>query len=155
MQLMKFQETDNPRNVQPQEEEEREEAPRRMIHTNRGILPKRYAPGSMMVQHGEPTCKEEALSGPDADAWKIAMDDEIKSLQKNGTWVLEKIPNGTKTIGYKWVFKLKKFADKRPDRVKARLVAQGFSQKYGTDYNEVFAPVVKHTTLRVLLSIAG
>ncbi|KMQ88191.1 hypothetical protein RF55_12357 [Lasius niger] len=147
---------DNPRNVQPQEEKERKEAPRRMTRANRGILSEQYAPGSMMVQeHGEPTCREEALSGPDADVWKIAMDDEIKSLQKNSTWVLQKVPNGTKTIGCKWVFKLKKFADERPDRFKARLVAQGFSQKYGTDYNEVFAPVVKHTTLRVLLSIAG
>lgn len=94
--------------------EEKEEATRRMTRTTRGIPPERYAPGSMMVQeHGEPTSIEEALSGPNANAWKNAMDDEIKSLRKNGTWVLQKVPDKTKTIGCKWVFKLKKFADGR------------------------------------------
>lgn len=79
----------------------------------------------------------------------------MQSLNKNQTWKLMPLPKGKNAVGCKWVFKIKELSDGRPNRFKARLVAQGFSQKYGIDYDEVFAPVVKHTSLRVLLSIAG
>lgn len=103
----------------------------------------------------EPITVQQALSRPDADKWKRAMDDEMESLRHNQTWDLEPIPANKSRIGCKWIFKLKKFVDGRPARYKARLVAQGFSQRYGVDYDEVFALVVQHATLRVLLSIAG
>lgn len=73
---------------------------------------------------------------------------------ENGTWELTKLPQGRKAVGCKWTFKIKTGANGEITRYKARLVAQGFSQKYGEDY-EVFAPVVKQATIRTLLTIAG
>jgi Reverse transcriptase (RNA-dependent DNA polymerase) len=64
-------------------------------------------------------------------------------------------PKGANIVSCKWVFKLKRLPDKRIDRYKARLVARGFTQQYGVDYNETFAPVVRMKTLRVLLAIAA
>lgn len=102
----------------------------------------------------EPKTIEQALSGPYAQQWTKAMVEELESLKQNETWYLEPIPRNKTAIGCKWVFKVKKSSDNTPDRFKARLVAQGFSQKFGIDYEEVFAPVVKATTIRTLLSIA-
>lgn len=65
------------------------------------------------------------------------------------------LPLGRKTIGSKWVFKIKLDEKGQIARYKARLVAQGFSQKFGIDYDEVFAPVARPTTFRILLSVAG
>lgn len=95
------------------------------------------------------------MSRMDRDKWKVAMDDEINSLNINNTWELTELTDEKKPIGCKWVFKIKKDATGNPSRYKARLVAQGFSQKYGTDYDEVFAPVIRPTTFRTLLVIAG
>ena len=69
--------------------------------------------------------------------------------------MLTELPEGMKAIGCKWVFTLKRDAEGEIQRYKARLVAQGFSQKYGVDFDETFAPVVKHTTVRTLLSVAA
>lgn len=62
---------------------------------------------------------------------------------------------GRKPIGSKWVFKVKYDENGTVTKYKARLVAKGFTQKYGVDYDEVFAPVARSTTLRVLLCVAG
>lgn len=83
------------------------------------------------------------------------MTEEIQSLEDNNTWTLVQLPPGKIPIGCRWVFKLKKDSEGKPTKFKARLVAQGFTQKFGQDYDETFAPVVKNTTLRALLSIAG
>jgi hypothetical protein len=65
------------------------------------------------------------------------------------------LPKGRKAVGSKWVFKKKKNQEGRILEYKARLVAQGFSQKYGTDYDEVFAPVTRSSTFRMLLSVSA
>jgi transposase InsO family protein len=118
----------------------------------KGQPPDRFKPQANIVRdHEEPKNRTEALSGVDKHDW---MNDEMKALTENSTWVLTTLPEGRKTIGCKWVFKRKKNANTGLIKYKARLVAQGFSQKYGTDYDEVFAPVVRATTLRLLLAIA-
>lgn len=102
----------------------------------------------------EPTYYAEAKASEDWEKWDLASDDEMDSLIKNGTWVLVKRPKDRKVISCKWLYKLKPgMTEEDPKRHKARLVARGFTQKEGIDYHEVFAPVVKHVSIRTLLSL--
>lgn len=87
--------------------------------------------------------------------WLTAMQEEIESLNKNKTWELVDLPKGKSIIGSKWIFKVKDNPNNNVNRYKTRLVAQGYSQKYGTDYDQVFAPVILHTIFRTLLSVAA
>nr|QHA33696.1 Gag-Pol polyprotein [Atrato Retro-like virus] len=103
----------------------------------------------------EPKTLEEALESAESSAWRAAMDEEINSHMKNGTWELTHLPPGKKAVGCRWVFKEKTNEKGEVIRHKARIVAQGHVQKYGIDYDEVFAPVTRHLTLRTLLTIAG
>ena len=89
----------------------------------------------------EPETVEEALSCSEKEQWKAAMQKEMDSLYANNVWDLVELPSDRKTIGNKWVFKCKTNANGTVERFKARLVAQGFSQKQGLDYDETFSPV--------------
>ncbi|CAI7872597.1 unnamed protein product [Closterium sp. NIES-53] len=103
----------------------------------------------------EPATLKEALENSDAEEWKKAMESELKSIEENGTWELVELPEGRKTITSKWLFKIKSDADAKIERYKSRLVAKGYQQKEKVDYKELFAPVVKPTTLRTLLAGAA
>ncbi|KAH9672319.1 hypothetical protein KPL70_017676 [Citrus sinensis] len=89
------------------------------------------------------------------EKWRIAMDEEIKAIVKNDTWELTTLPKGHKAINVKWVYKTKKNAKGEIERNKARLVAKGYSQKAGIDYDEVFAPVVRLETIRLIISLVA
>ena len=86
--------------------------------------------------------------------WNKAMEEELRALNDNGTWSIVQLPAGKKAVGSKWIFKTKFKSDGSVERHKARLVARGFTQTYGVDYKETFAPVAKMNTVRVLLSLA-
>ena len=94
---------------------------------------------------------QEALKSPE---WKAAVLEEMKALKKNETWDVVEIPRGKTPVGCKWVFTIKYNSDGGIERYKARLVAKGFTQTFGVDYTETFAPVAKLNTIRVLLSLA-
>ena len=86
--------------------------------------------------------------------WLKAMDEEIDSLSRNETWKLVSRPEGQKLIGSKWVYKRNEgIPSIEPAIFKARLVAKGFIKREGIDYYKVFSPVVKHTSIRVILAM--
>lgn len=118
--------------------------------------PDRYNPSAMMTMHGEPTTVKEALSPNNMykDKWLHAMRSEIDSFNKKGTWELTELPRGRKVVDCKWVFKIKRGTDNNIEKFKARLVARGFTQTYGIDYTETFSPVVRYSTIRLLIAIA-
>ena len=84
--------------------------------------------------------------------WKEAMKQEIKSIEENKTWEL---PPGEKIIGLKWIYKLKKDASGKIVKHKARLVAKGYVQEHGVDFDEVYAPVTRLETVRLLLALSA
>ncbi|GAB2269654.1 hypothetical protein Dimus_038780 [Dionaea muscipula] len=98
----------------------------------------------------------DAMASKNSDNWKIAMNEEIDSLKKNNTWTLVPKPEKCRIIECKWIYKVKEGITKAdPVRYKARLVAKGFTQKEGIDYTEIFSPVVKFKTIRIMLAVTA
>ena len=102
----------------------------------------------------EPTMYKQVLLAPDADKWIEAMTEEIRSLEQMGTWVMGPLPEGHKTISCKYVYRIKRDTDGNPTRYKAQLVARGFTQVHGLDYDETYTPITRLETIQLLLSIA-
>ena len=83
--------------------------------------------------------------------WQTAMDEEIKATHRNNTWEMTELPEGSRPIGVKWVFKKKMNAQGEIEWYKAWLVVKRYKQKAGIDYDEVFAPVARMETIRLLI----
>jgi hypothetical protein len=104
-----------------------------------------------VIQEVEPTCFEQAIRNP---KWDNAMDEEMATLDANVTWELVALPKDKKTIGCKWVYKVKHNVNGSVNRYKARLVAKGYAQTYGIDYEETYSPIAKMTTIRAIIVMA-
>ena len=117
----------------------------------------RYSPSLhylLLSDSGEPECYDQVMQVEDSVKWESAMKDEMDSLMSNQTWELAELPPGKKALHNKWVYRIKEEHDGNK-RYKARLVVKGFQQKEGVDYNEIFSPVVKLTTIRLVLKIVA
>ena len=119
------------------------------VHQRRELFSHTAYPAYMALLE-EPITLQEALRSEDAVAWQRALESELDSLRKNGTWVVGKVPQDRKVVGCRWLFRRKE-----DGRFKVRLVAKGYSQEAGVDFKETFAPVAKFTTLRVLLALVA
>ncbi|KAL8097607.1 hypothetical protein AgCh_030659 [Apium graveolens] len=99
----------------------------------------------------EPKSFKEAVKD---EGWRKAMQTEIRALEDNDTWTMEKLPPGKRALGSQWVYKIKYNFDDTVERLKARLVVFGNHQVAGIDYNETFAPVTKMVTVSAFLTVA-
>lgn len=122
---------------------------------DRGTIkpPNRYQ--ANIAVFNEPSSYEDTMSGEDAYNWKKAIEDELKAHELNGTWIYEDLPEGKRTVGSRWVFKIKYNSHEDTHRYKARLCAKGFTQKQGVDYQEVYAPVARYDSIRAMLARAA
>ena len=103
----------------------------------------------------EPKTLNEAFASVHSREWKAAADSEYQSLIENDTWeIVVELPADRTAIGCKWVFKTKCGSDGTVDRYKGRLVAKGYAQRFGVDYDETFSPVVRFSSIRALLAFA-
>jgi hypothetical protein len=105
-----------------------------------------------LLAETEPVNFEEAVKN---SKWLGAMKEEIRSIEKNNTWELCILPKGKKSIGVKWVYKVKVNPKGEVVKYKARLVVRGFLQRQGIDYEEVFAPVARLETVRLVVAHAS
>ncbi|XP_052477222.1 uncharacterized mitochondrial protein AtMg00820-like [Gossypium raimondii] len=100
----------------------------------------------------EPSSFKEAMRN---EHWKKAMEAEIDMIHKNDTWDLMVRPDQKKVIGVKWVFRAKFNSDGSLNKHKARLVVKGYSQQFGIDFVETFAPVARLDTIKLLFALAA
>ncbi|MCO5577948.1 hypothetical protein L7F22_031785 [Adiantum nelumboides] len=109
----------------------------------------------LVTDCGELSCYKEAIQMDDSVKWEQAMQSEYNSIIANETWELTELPQGKQTLPCKWVYKKKYTTEDLELKYKARLVAKGFKQKKGVDFDEIFSPVVKMTTLRLVLGLVA
>ena len=86
--------------------------------------------------------------------WLSAMEEEIQALRQNHTWTLVPRPSHKNIVGCRWVFKTKLLPNGSVKRYKVRLVAKGYTQQAGLDFNETFSPIIKPATVGLILSLA-
>ncbi|MCO5608558.1 hypothetical protein L7F22_062769 [Adiantum nelumboides] len=100
----------------------------------------------------EPSSVQEALQH---NCWKRAMHAELDAIERNKTWTLVPKPPKRNVVSTKWIFKTKYKADGSLDKHKTRLMARGFSQRPGVDFDETYAPTARMTTIRTVLCLAA
>jgi len=108
---------------------------------------------TMSLEH-DPVSYNDAITHPDAKFWKRVMAEELEEFVKKELFMKVGKPKDHCVVGCKWIFKHKLGPDGQVEHYKARLVAQGFSQVEGINYNKTYAPVTHHGTIRTLLALA-
>jgi hypothetical protein len=128
--------------------------PRRSTRTR--TAPERYGDlvANAIVENDEPATYDEAMMSPYSNKWHEAMKSKMKSMCENQVWTLLELPNDRKAIENKWIFKKKTDDDSNVTIYKAQLVAKGFRQIQGVDYDETFSPVAMLKSVRIMLAIA-
>jgi hypothetical protein len=107
----------------------------------------------LSITDDDPITFKETMDSEDGNLWKRAMHEEMVALDKNEAWGLVELSTRRNPIGRKWVFKKKLNAEGKVDKYKDRLVAKGYSQLQGIDFDEIFSPVSKSTSIRFLLFV--
>ena len=107
---------------------------------------------SLFSQIDDPLTFEEVVKD---DVWAQTMDEEIRCIVSNQTWKLVDVPKDKDVIIFKWIYKTKKDAKGNVQNYKARLVARGFTQQPGIDFNEIFSTVARMDTIRTVLAIVA
>ncbi|XP_072074150.1 uncharacterized protein [Arachis hypogaea] len=120
--------------------------------TTRSSLKRAESTNLALLSKIEPQNIQEALADP---SWVLAMKEELLQFEKNQVWSLVPYPNGKKVTGTKWIFRNKLGEDGSIVRNKDRLVAQGYDQEEGIDFDESFAPVARMEAIRLLLAYAA
>ena len=103
----------------------------------------------------DPSTVSEARTRSDWPRWEVAINAELKSLDDTRTWNVVKCPNGVNIVGNKWVFKIKRNAAGEIKKYKACLVAKGYSQVQGVDYDDTYTPIARLSSLCTILVIAA
>ena len=103
----------------------------------------------------DPKNLKEAMERSDWPEWKEAMDDEIALMAKYQVWDVVDEPGDKNIVGCRWVFRIKRDANGKVLKYRARLVAQGFTQIYGVDFQETFAPVTHLSSIRTIIALAA
>eukprot|EP00252_Welwitschia_mirabilis_P018673 TRINITY_DN4156_c0_g1_i5.p1 TRINITY_DN4156_c0_g1~~TRINITY_DN4156_c0_g1_i5.p1 ORF type:complete len:1283 (+),score=262.04 TRINITY_DN4156_c0_g1_i5:125-3973(+) len=119
--------------------------------------PARYSPSLNYILYtdaGEPESYQEAICSPDASKWMEAMNEEMESFERNHTWEVMPLPPGKRALKNRWIYRLKQETN-GAKRYRARMVVKGFAQQKGIDFNEIFSPVVKHTSIRIILAMVA
>ncbi|WJX13388.1 hypothetical protein P8452_03779 [Trifolium repens] len=108
-----------------------------------------------LTDGGEPESFKEVLEDENKKEWMDAMEDEMQSLRENNTFELVKLPKGKRTLKNRWVYRIKQDECTSQRRYKTRLVVKGFKQREGIDFGEIFAPIVKMQSIRLVLGLAA
>jgi hypothetical protein len=104
---------------------------------------------------GDPRTYAQAMARADTAEWEAACEAERRAFERMGVYEVVSHLNGRKVVGSKWVFRIKRGPDGAIQKYKARIVAQGFTQIEGIDYDKMFAPVAKFASLHVILALAA
>ena len=134
---------------------------RRYIRERRSVIPDDYI--VFLQEHevdvnlveDDPINLQQVLQSSKSHKWIDAMKDEMKSMEDNDVWDLIELPKGSKPIGCKWIFKTKRDSNGNVERYKAHLVAKGFTQKEGIDYEEIFSLVFTKNSFRTIMALVA
>ena len=142
--------------VQPQQEV----VLKRSTGVRRSAIPDDYIVYALehesdLSMDNDPVSFKEAVESNNSKKWYNAMKEELKSMTDNNVWVMTELPEGSKRVGCKWVFKTKRDSMGNVERYKARLVAKGYTQKDGIDYKETFSLVSKKDSLRIIMALVA